>query len=150
MPYRCVAANCGNYPDPSRSIGLHDFPSTKETKRRRLWQNFVNTKRTEKQGKWYITKNSRLCSEHFKPEDFESPFITIPGTQFFRRAILKKDAVPSIHKESNEEQAIEEVIEDEPTSARDHRYVSAMPKFFLKPFFCMVNLQMYFYCMCRM
>lgn len=106
MPFRCVAGNCSNVPDASKNIALHKFPDDddncpSEKKRRRAWVNFVQTKRA----KWCPTKNSRLCSEHFRQEDFDSPFITIPGTSFAHRAILNKDAVPSIHKKSEQPEA---------------------------------------------
>jgi len=49
-----------------------------ETKRRRLWINFVLAKRA----KWTFTPTSHLCFEHFRPEHFESQFSAIPGTSF--------------------------------------------------------------------
>ena len=96
MPNRCVAGCCSNVPDPSQNIGLHKFPEDNdlEKKRRRLWVTFVQTKRA----KWSPTANSRLCSQQFQTEDFESPFVTIPGTDFVSRSVLRKGAVPSIHK----------------------------------------------------
>ena len=96
MPNRCVAGGCSNVPDPSQNIGLHKFPEDNdlEKKRRRLWVAFVQTKRA----KWSPAANSRLCSQHFQTEDFESPFVTIPGTDFVSRSVLRKGAVPSIHK----------------------------------------------------
>ena len=39
-------------------------------------------------------QNSRLCLQHVRTKDFESPFITILGSTFVRRAVLKRDAVP--------------------------------------------------------
>lgn len=62
-----------------RVLVLIKFPEDRalEKKRRRLWVAFVQTKRAE----WSPTDKSRLCSQHFKADDFESPFITIPGTR---------------------------------------------------------------------
>lgn len=99
MPYRCVTGRCSNVPDASKNIRLHKFPKDNESekKRRRLWANFVRTKR------WSPTANSRLCSEHFRAEDFENRFISIPGTPFIPNTALKVDAVPSIHKNQDEE-----------------------------------------------
>ena len=96
MPNRCVAGRCSYVPDHSQNIGLHKFPEDNdlEKKRRRLWVAFVRTKRA----KWSPTANSRLCSQHFQTEDFESPFVTTPGTDFVSRSVLRKGAVPSIHK----------------------------------------------------
>lgn len=93
MPNRCVAGGCSNVPDPSRNIGLHKFPDEDDKKRRKLWVNFVLTKRA----KWVPSATSRLCSTHFTEDCFERPFIDIPGTSFSSRATLKKDAVPTIH-----------------------------------------------------
>ena len=81
-------------------IGLHEFPedNDSERKRRGLWIAFVQTKHP----KWSPTGASRICSQHFKADDFESPFIAIPGTAFVSRAVLKKDAVPSIYSQKAE------------------------------------------------
>ncbi|CAB4014693.1 THAP domain-containing 10 [Paramuricea clavata] len=94
-----------------------------EKKRRRLWVAFVRTKRA----KWSPTANSRLCSQHFQTEDFESPFVTIPGTDFVSRSVLRKGAVPSIHKTpepSNYDkhgQSQDSVDPTHPSSTRKHR-----------------------------
>ena len=122
MPNRCVAAGCSNVPDSSKSIGLHKFPedNDSEKKRRRLWIAFVRTKRA----KWSPTDTSRLCSRHFKADDFESPFITIPGTAFVSRAILKKDAVPTIHSQKAEASNVDNDNNADSRSNRQHRSVS--------------------------
>ena len=85
---------------PRVFTGLHKFreDNDSERKRRRLWIAFVRTKRA----KWSPTDASRICSQHFKADDFESPFIEIPATAFVSRAVLKKDAVPSIHSQKAE------------------------------------------------
>ena len=118
MPNRCVAGGCSNVPDLSRNIGLHKFPGENdlEKNRRRLWVAFVRTKRA----KWSPTATSRLCSQHFNADDFESPFITIPGTDFVSRTVLKKDAVPSIHHQKDPEPEMADS-----RSTRKHRSVSA-------------------------
>ncbi len=109
MPNRCVAAGCSNVPDPSKSIGLHKFPedNDSEKKRRRLWIAFVQTKRA----KWSPTDTSRLCSQHFK------------GTAFVSRAVLKKDAVPTIHSHKAELSNVDHDIADSRLN-REHRSVS--------------------------
>ena len=45
-----------------------------------------------KRAKWTFTPTSHLCSEHFRPEDFESQFSAIPETSFVGRRSLKNDA----------------------------------------------------------
>ena len=108
MPNRCVAASCSNVPDSSKSIGLHKFPV------------FVRTKGP----KWSPTHTSRLCSRHFKADDFESPFITIPGTALVSRMILKKDAVPTIHSQKAEASNADNDNSADSCSNRQHRSVS--------------------------
>ena len=71
--------------DSLKNIKLHKFPKKHETKRRRLWINFVLVKRE----KWTFTPTSQLCSENFRPEDIESQFSAIPGTSFVGRRSLK-------------------------------------------------------------
>ena len=83
-------------------IGLHKFPedNDSERKKRRHWIAFVRTKGPKRSP----TDASRICSQHFKADDFESRLITIPGTAFVSRAVLKKDAyaVPSIQSQKAE------------------------------------------------
>lgn len=126
MPYRCVAGGCSNVPDASKNIALHKFPSESDDSEKkwwRLWVNFVCTKCA----KWSPTANSRLCSKHFKPECFNSPFVDLPGTSFSSRLVLKGDAVPTIHaadqrskttKKNNKEPCAS-------SSTREHRRVSS-------------------------
>ena len=42
--------------------------------------------------RWTFTPTSHPCSEHFRPEDFESQFSAILGTSFVGRRSLKNDA----------------------------------------------------------
>jgi hypothetical protein len=101
-----------------------------------------------KRAKWSPAANSRLCSQHFQTEDFESPFVTIPGTDFVSRSVLRKGAVPSIHKTpepSNYDkhgQSQDSVDPTHPSSTRKHRCVSTI--FFIHSAsfihaFCIVN-----------
>ena len=71
-----------------RTSSWTNFQKNHETKRRRQWINFVLVKR----GKWTFTPTSHLCSEHLRPEEFESQFSAIPGTSFVGRRSLKNDA----------------------------------------------------------
>ena len=80
MPNRCVAGNCGNVPNLELGIVLHAFPFYGDerpvAKRRRRWcVEFVKAKRA----KWEPTQSSRLCSAHFKPEDFMRRFNNLEG-----------------------------------------------------------------------
>ena len=80
MPNRCVAGHCGNFPNLELGIVLHAFPSYGDERpiakrRRRRWVEFVKAKRA----KWEPTPSSRLCSAHFKPEDFMRRFSNLEG-----------------------------------------------------------------------
>ena len=80
MPYRCVAGGCSNVPDAQKGITLHKLSFSNDQrveakKRRRKWIEFVKTKRA----RWEPTINSRICSAHFKPEDFVRCFAALPG-----------------------------------------------------------------------
>ena len=129
MPFRCVAGGCSSTPDVKNNIALHNFPVDDEScpserKRRRLWVNFVRTKRA----KWSPTMNSRLYSKHFRSEDFEAIFLELAGTPFSKRSTLKKDAIPTVHAVPEtviEKQGYETMgISSASSSTRRHRQVS--------------------------
>lgn len=71
MPARCVVGGCSNTRNIQEGIGLHTIPfygdnRPEAKKRRKRWVDFVKAKRE----KWEPSKNSVICSRHFKPEDF--------------------------------------------------------------------------------
>eukprot|EP00794_Sanderia_malayensis_P006618 gene6618-7365_t len=105
MPHYCVVYGCNNENNKEskdRGISLHKIPFYGDerpaaVKRRKLWVNFVDIKRD----KWQSTKYSVVCSEHFKPDHFETAKMCVPGFQKSMKAVLKRDelgvtAVPSI------------------------------------------------------
>ena len=130
MPFRCVVYGCSNVPDSSKGIALHKIPFEDDSrpeakKRRRKWINFVNNKRA----KWTPTRNSRICSVHFKPEDFSTrfPVLTDSAVSFLPRLTVDEVgviAVPSIQS-VNIEASTSSVI---PASrlARDRRKVNVI------------------------
>ena len=136
MPNRCVAGGCSNFADVEKGIVLHGIPflndeRSEAKKRRRKWVEFVKQKRD----KWEPTKNSALCSLHFKPEDFQRRF-TFPDSSTNRPIIprLVRDdigvsAIPSVHAKSLT--LISEVTEAQ--SSRNRRMVRTVP---LLIFFC--------------
>ncbi|CAB4026151.1 THAP domain-containing 2, partial [Paramuricea clavata] len=85
-----------------------------ENNRQRLWVAFVWTRCA----KWSPTATSRLCSQYFNADDFESPFTRILGTDFVSPAGLKKHAVPSIHHQKDPEPEMADS-----RSTRKHRSV---------------------------
>ena len=108
-------------PDIQNGIIVHMIPFYEDNrpqaqKRRKRWVDFVKLKRA----KWEPTKNSAICSAHFKPDDFERKFTSLPGQTKPMQPRLKKDklwvmAFPSV-------QAIGRVI-DHPQSDRSKRKV---------------------------
>ena len=80
MPGQCVALGCSKRGD-------FFFPTDK--KRRLQWMIAVRRK-GEKSDLWKPTKHSKLCWNHFTPEDF------MPKTEFRTNRKLKTNAVPSV------------------------------------------------------
>ncbi|RVE72599.1 hypothetical protein OJAV_G00040530 [Oryzias javanicus] len=82
MPVICAALGCKNrrsVDSKSRGITFHKFPS--ELKLRRVWE--VSVRRVP----FVATNSSKLCSEHFKPEDFDRTGQTVR---------LREGVIPSV------------------------------------------------------
>ncbi|XP_041970847.1 uncharacterized protein LOC121727209 [Aricia agestis] len=75
MPYYCTVPQCTSMSGKIKNVSFHQFPRDKELAN--LWNTIL------KRGKPY-TKYSKVCSLHFKPEDFKGVWKT-----------LKRDAIPS-------------------------------------------------------
>ena len=91
MPDRCVVFGCSNQADAEKGISLHRIPfwndERPEAKRRRkIWVNFVATKRAN----WRLSKLSAICSEHFVPDDYKY-LVEIPGTRNYMPRLKKDD-----------------------------------------------------------
>ena len=81
MPDACVVFGCSRTADPRRGIGLHRIPffgdpREEGIKRRQKWVNFVH---------------SKICSLHFKREDFTRMFTLLPGQKIPSSPRLKED-----------------------------------------------------------
>ena len=134
MPDRCVVFGCRNengYDCKARGISLHKIPFFGDERpvakrRRKLWVDFVRTKRA----KWDPTKHSAICSQHFKSDDFASPTVSLPGFGGHMKAVLKRDdigisAIPSVQPvitDQREEQVCEysRPRPKKSTSTREH------------------------------
>jgi hypothetical protein len=102
MPFYCVAANCKNKASLKDGISLHTIPyfndERAEAKRRRkIWVDFIAAKRV-----FVPSKSSTICSAHFKPEDYERRFSSLPGLPKPNYPKLKTDELgicvfPTIH-----------------------------------------------------
>ena len=92
MPDACVIFGCSRTANPQRGIGLHRIPffhdpREESIKRRRKWVNFVQQRRA----KWEPTKHSKICSLHFKREDFTRMFTLLPKQKIPSSPRLKED-----------------------------------------------------------
>lgn len=108
MPNRCVAGGCSSRSNLEKGLVLHAFPYFNDDrpeakKRRRKWASFVCQKRAE----WEPTKNSVLCSLHFKRSDYQRQFNMIDEETnrvwFIPRLVrdeLGISAVPTVHAKS--------------------------------------------------
>lgn len=130
MVFSCVAANCTNKASLKDGISLHTIPffnddRAEAKKRRKLWVDFIKAKRV-----FEPSKSSTVCSDHFKPEDFERRFFMLPGQTKPNYQKLRTDSIgicvfPSIHatpkpkNTSDEQQKHGEV-----TTPRSRRMVS--------------------------
>uniref|UniRef100_A0A3B3D9H9 THAP-type domain-containing protein n=1 Tax=Oryzias melastigma TaxID=30732 RepID=A0A3B3D9H9_ORYME len=82
MPFVCAALGCNNMrsiESRSRGITIHKFPSDLELQRR--WEAAVGRKG------FVASKFSRLCSEHFRPEDLDKTGQTVR---------LREGVIPSV------------------------------------------------------
>ena len=86
MPHRCVVGGGSNVRSLENGIGLHTIPfyddkHPEAKKRRKRWIDFVRLKLAQ----WEPSKNSVICSKHFKPDDFVWNYV-----------LLKDQEAPSI------------------------------------------------------
>ena len=82
MPDSCVVYGCSNTANPEKGISVHKIPFWGDShpecvRRRKVWVDFVNRRRA----KWKPTKNSKICSLHFRREDFARMFLNLPGQE---------------------------------------------------------------------
>lgn len=91
----CSAVGCRNMP-PMPGVSFHTFP--KSPKLRRLWVLAM------KRDCWQPTPSSRLCSAHFRNEDYvHDPSIALRmGIEPFTK-LLKPGVVPSVFEHNRKE-----------------------------------------------
>ncbi|KAG6443927.1 hypothetical protein O3G_MSEX003047 [Manduca sexta] len=83
MPYYCTVPRCTSMAGKAKNVSFHQFPRDEELAK--LWNKIL------KRGKPY-TKYSKVCSLHFKPEDYT---MTSVGKNKGQWRTLRKDAIPS-------------------------------------------------------
>ena len=83
----CAAFDCNNDSRYTTGVSYHCFPS--DTALQQQWLAKIS------RADLVVSKNSRLCSEHFTPDCYERDLkAELLGAK--PRAILKQDAVPSL------------------------------------------------------
>lgn len=95
---KCQVAGCENKVEGSGSphLSFHRFPKDHDTCKQ--WVEFCNRpelwKKYDENGPEYLYKSSRICSDHFQPNDFNNPNLFSQG--------LKKGSVPTLYPASKE------------------------------------------------
>ena len=87
MPRICAVALCENL-QGTQDISFHSFPKGK--KLRSIWK-----ERCSRKDRFLNPKTAVICSEHFRPEDFERNIRSqlMPGQY---KKVLKEDALPTL------------------------------------------------------
>ncbi|XP_077104268.1 THAP domain-containing protein 10-like [Siphateles boraxobius] len=94
MVYHCVCGGCKNY--SKTGYRVHSFPKDKAIFR--SWVQFVKIRRADFSAS-SVTAYSRICSAHFKEEDYNSgdaKMVSL-GLKSERSAKLLPTAVPSVN-----------------------------------------------------
>ena len=91
MPARRVVYGCSNTPDAVNQIVLHPIPyygdlRPEAVKRKKHWIDFVKLKRAG----WEPSRQSHVCSKHFKADDFVRT-LNLPGLEQRTFPRLKRD-----------------------------------------------------------
>ena len=89
---------CSNRANAEKGISLHrilfwndERPEAK--RRRKIWVNFVATKRA----KWTPSKFSAICSKHFNAEDYEKYLVEVPGTRDYTPRLKKEEICIAVY-----------------------------------------------------
>ncbi|XP_058946272.2 uncharacterized protein [Pocillopora verrucosa] len=89
MPHFCCAGQCENNSDKRPDISFHGLPLDNKA----LLKTWI-TKMRRHPNYFNVNKHVKICSEHFRPEDFINPEA--------KKRRLKRDVVPSIFAWSEE------------------------------------------------
>lgn len=95
MPWRCCVPGCKGY-DKAKSMGVvfHGLP-TRDPQRCRTWLKAIQNPRLDEDTPVSKYSGVRVCSLHFRPEDYEEDFrAKILNTA--PKPMLKSGAVPSV------------------------------------------------------
>ena len=92
MVNKCCVGNCDNQTELKAGVTVHAIPfrgndDPEAKRRRRRWIEFVEVRRDE----WTPGNTSSVCSDHFRPEDFERMYSFLPGQEKPSRRQLRRD-----------------------------------------------------------
>uniref|UniRef100_A0A8C2WZR5 THAP domain-containing protein 1 n=1 Tax=Cyclopterus lumpus TaxID=8103 RepID=A0A8C2WZR5_CYCLU len=95
MPWRCCVPGCRGY-DEARAVGVvfHGLP-TRDPPRCRAWLRAIRNPRFDERTPASRYGGVRVCSLHFRPEDYEEDF-RAKILNVAPRPALKSGAVPSL------------------------------------------------------
>ncbi|XP_039973050.1 uncharacterized protein LOC120783832 [Xiphias gladius] len=95
MPWRCCVPGCKGY-DEAKSMGVvfHGLP-TRDPQRCRTWLTAIQNPRYDENTPVSKYSGVRVCSLHFKPEDYEEDF-RAKILNITPKPTLKSGAVPSV------------------------------------------------------
>ncbi|XP_076593496.1 uncharacterized protein LOC143324687 [Chaetodon auriga] len=95
MPWRCCVPGCKGY-DEAKSMGVvfHGLP-TRDPQRCRTWLKAIQNPRLDENTPVSKYSGVRVCSLHFKPEDYEEDF-RAKILNIAPKPMLKSGAVPSV------------------------------------------------------
>uniref|UniRef100_A0A8C5BMA9 THAP-type domain-containing protein n=1 Tax=Gadus morhua TaxID=8049 RepID=A0A8C5BMA9_GADMO len=90
MVVQCAFRNCTNKPNRWSTQSFHQFP-TRDPERTKLWlvAGGLDIKTPAE-----TARNWKICSDHFRPDDFEKP------SNLKSKASLKSNAVPSVFSDA--------------------------------------------------
>ncbi|GAA6227812.1 uncharacterized protein LOC108877765 isoform X1 [Lates japonicus] len=95
MPGMCSVPGCKGYKKArSRGVVFHSLP-TRDPERCRKWLKAIQNPKFDENTPVGKYGNIRVCSQHFKPEDYE-PDIQAELMKTTPRKILKSNAIPSV------------------------------------------------------
>ncbi|XP_045900903.1 peroxynitrite isomerase THAP4-like [Micropterus dolomieu] len=95
MPWRCCVPGCKGYEEAkSRGVVFHGLP-TRDPQRCRTWLKAIQNPRFDEDTPVSKYSGVRVCSLHFKPEDYEEDF-RAKILNVTPKPTLKSGAVPSV------------------------------------------------------
>ena len=102
MPKYCVVGGCCSTQGhrSSKALSFFRFPTLKQKERRRQWVRIVQTRRKDFNSTSHALSHARVCSKHFRQEDFEIRYsgCSENGLGHFNfKKQLKRNAVSSVH-----------------------------------------------------